>query len=303
MKFTESVAKRKILLASVGIVLSVVLLFSGELKVPGLDSATDNYFHEAMTEGGIVYGTCRLVNASVSIVKESSLQLEPAGVGVSLAVGQALDPIDDMTERLSDVVVTAIASLGVQKLAYEIGVSYAPPVLAFLLFIFSLLLLVEKVKLQALQRILIRYALLVVIARFCLPISSLANAYINIHFFAEEIADVRSELALDIAELDNLKEFALPEIDGVMKTIENSASFLKQKSLAYKHALLKILDNMSDIINNLLMLTSLYVGVIVIQVIVLPLLSFWFLGKTINALFQTNIPYILSYEGRSSEES
>jgi len=303
MKFTESVAKRKILLASVGIVLSVVLLFSGELKVPGLDSATDNYFHEAMTEAGIVYGTCRLVNASVSIVKESSLQLEPAGVGVSLAVGQALDPIDDMTERLSDVVVTAIASLGVQKLAYEIGVSYAPPVFAFFLLIFSFSLLVVNTKFNVLQRILVRYALLVVIARFCLPISSLANAYINTHFFAEEIADVRSELALDIAELDNLKEFALPEIDGVMKTIENSASFLKQKSLAYKHALLKILDNMSDIINNLLMLTSLYVGVIVIQVIVLPLLSFWFLGKTINALFQTNIPYILSYEGRSSEES
>jgi len=303
MKFTESVAKRKILLASIGIVLSVVLLFSGELKVPGLDSATDSYFYEAMTEAGIVYGTCRLINASVSIVKESSLQLEPAGVGVSLAVGQALDPIDDMTERLSDVVVTAIASLGVQKLAYEIGVSYAPPVFAFFLFILSLLLLVEKMKLQALQRILVRYALLVAIARFCLPISSLANAYINTHFFAEEIADVRSELALDIAELDYLKEFALPKIDGVMKTIENSASFLKQKSLAYKHALLKILDNMGDIINNLLMLTSLYVGVIVIQVIVLPLLSFWFLGKTINALFQTNTPYILSYEGRSSKES
>jgi len=294
MKFTESVAKRKILLASVGIVLSVVLLFSGELKVPGLDRATDSYFHEAMTEAGIVYGTCRLINASVSIVKESSLQLEPGGVGVSLAVGQALDPIDDMTERLSDVVVTAIASLGVQKLAYEIGVSYAPPVFAFFLLILSFSLLVVNRKINVLQRILVRYVLLVVIARFCLPISSLANAYINTHFFVEEITAVRSELALDIAELDNLQEFALPEIDGVMKTIENSASFLKQKSLAYKHALLKILDNMGDIINNLLMLTSLYVGVIVIQVIVLPLLSFWFLGKTISAFFQRNVTVVSS---------
>ncbi len=303
MEFTGFVKKQKILLASLGILLSAVLFFSVEPKVPGLDSAADSYFHEAMTEAGIVYGTCRIINASVSIVKESSLHLEPAGVGVSLAVGQALDPIDDMTERLSDVVVTAIASLGVQKLAYEIGVSYAPPVFAFFLLILSLLLWIENERLKVLQRTLVRYALLVAIARFCLPISSLANAYINTHFFAEEIADVRSELALDIAELDDLKEFALPEIDGLRKTIENSASFLKQKAFAYKHALLTIVGNMGDIINNLLMLTSLYVGVIVIQVIILPLLSFWFLGKTINALFQTNIPYILSSERRSSKES
>jgi len=71
---------------------------------------TDAYFREAITKAGVAYATCRVLNASVSIVKDSSLQLEPAGVGISLAVGQALDPIDDMTERLSDVLVTAITS-------------------------------------------------------------------------------------------------------------------------------------------------------------------------------------------------
>ena len=52
-------------------------------------------------------------------------------------------PIDDMTERLSDVMVTAITSLGVQKLAYAIGVAFVPPILAACLFLLSLLVWYE----------------------------------------------------------------------------------------------------------------------------------------------------------------
>jgi hypothetical protein len=53
--------------------------------------------------------------------------------------------------------------------------------------------------------------------------------------------------------------------------------------------------NAGDIIENLLKLTFLYVGVFLIQVIILPLLSFWFLVKTVNALFHTKIPVILKH--------
>lgn len=60
------------------------------------------------------------------------------GGGHIFGRGQALDPIDDMTERLSDVLVTAITSLGVQKLAYEIGVSIAPQLFAIFLLALSI---------------------------------------------------------------------------------------------------------------------------------------------------------------------
>ena len=135
--------KRKILRSSVGVMIAIVLLFSSGSKIPVLDTMTDAYFRDAITKAGVAYATCRVINASVSIIKDSTLQLEPAGVGLSLAVGQALDPIDDMTERLSNVLVTAITSLGVQKLAYEISVSFAPPILAIFLFAMSILMWFE----------------------------------------------------------------------------------------------------------------------------------------------------------------
>jgi len=284
---------QKTVLTVSGILIAVILFFSSGLKIPVLDAAADAYFREAITRGGIAYATCRVINASVSIVKESSLQLEPAGVGVSLAVGQVLDPIDDMTERLSDVLVTAITSLGVQKLAYEISVSIAPSILSVFLFAASVLSFFEFDRLRSFQKTILRVTLIIVIARFCLPVASLANEFLNNHFFNDRISAANMQLSVGSADLNRLKDFSLPEIDGVLGTIENSASFLKRKAIELNSALVSTVSNMGEMIENLLKLTFLYVGIFLIQVIVLPLLAFLFLIKIINALFTANVPTVL----------
>jgi hypothetical protein len=284
---------QKTILSVSGILIAILLYYSSGLKIPVLDAAADTYFREAITKGGVAYATCRVINASVSIVKESSLQLEPAGVGVSLAVGQVLDPIDDLTERLSDVLVTAITSLGVQKLVYEISVSIAPPILSVFLFAVSFLSLFEFDRLKFFQKTILRFTILIVIARFCLPISSLANDFLNNHFFNDRISTANTQLSVVSSELTRVKDFSLPEIDGVLGTIANSASFLKQKARELNNALVSTVSNMGDLIENLLKLTFLYVGIFLIQVIVLPLLAFIFLIKIINALFAVNTPMVL----------
>ena len=195
-----------------------------------------------------------------------------------------------MTERLSDVLVTAITSLGVQKLAYEIGVFVVPQLLAVGLFLLSALLWVDGGRLRALQRLLLRILLFVAVFRFCLPLSSMASAFVHTHFFAERIEIARHELALGLAEIDKLNEMALPEIEGILGTIENSAAFLKRKSVEFKNAILYAVRNMGGIIENLLTLTFLYVGMFLIQVVILPLLSFWLLVKAAGSLFDPAMP-------------
>lgn len=282
----EVSTKQKIAKSLLGLLIAIFLFFSAGIKIPVLDVKTDTYFNEAITSAGIAYATTRAINASVSVIKESNLQLEPAGVGVSIAVGQIVDPIDDMTERLSLVLVTAITSLGVQKLAYEISVSVAPKLLSICLFIISLLIWFEDKRVMAMQSFLIRGLLLITMIRFCLPVSSIANEYLYENHFADQIARANTALSLDAADLNSLQEFSLPEIDGILGTIENSAAFLKQKSSEFKLALMSIINNMGTKIDNLLTLTFLYMGIFLFQVIILPLLSFWLLMKSANIVFQ-----------------
>ncbi|MCD6224103.1 MAG: hypothetical protein J7K32_01030, partial [Deltaproteobacteria bacterium] len=199
--------------------------------------------------------------------------------------------------------VTAITSLGVQKLAYEISVSLAPPVLSVLLFALSILIWFKNERIISLKALTIRILFIIVIARFCLPISSMANDFIQKNFFLDQISDANKELAFGTAELDQLRDFSLPEIDGIVGTIENSASFLKRKSIAFKNAVVITVSNAGNIIENLLKLTFLYVGIFLIQVIILPLLTFWILVKTMSALFHTNIPVMLNYSQKTQNEN
>ncbi|MBW1731596.1 MAG: hypothetical protein JRH08_15820 [Deltaproteobacteria bacterium] len=299
----KSSIKQKAIKSSLGLLAAILLFFFSGLRIPVLDSTTDTYFREAITKAGIAYATCRIINASISTLKDSSLQLEPAGIGISLAVGQALDPIDDMTERTSDVLVTAITSLGVQKLAYEIGVSLAPSMISICLFIIAILIWFKNDKLISFQRTITKFLILILIARFCLPISSIASKSIYKHYFADQISNTMKELELGSAELDKLKEFSLPNVDGVLETIKNSASFLKQKSIEFKNAIVTTVSNMGNIIDSLIKLTFLYVGAFLIQVIILPLLSFWFLLKIANSFFNTNIPVISHYSKPPKNEN
>ena len=285
----KKVLLQKTVLSVGGIIVAALLFLSPCLKIPVLDRATDNYFREAISKGGVSYAACRVINASVSIIKESNLHMQPAGVGLSLAVGQALDPVDDMTERLSGILVTAIISLGVQKLVYEIGISLVQPVLAVFLLLLAVLVWFNvwfnSTKLVFLHKTVMRFALLIVIARFFLPLSSIANEFINTSFFTPQIDAVSKKLALDSEGFDKLKDFSLPG-NGIFGT----ASFLKEKSGDFKTAFAVIANNMGGIIESLLQLTFLYVGILVIQVILLPLLAFLFLIKIVNALFDIHLP-------------
>ncbi|WP_417915053.1 hypothetical protein [Candidatus Electronema sp. JM] len=278
---------QKVLLSAAGIFAAVLLFLSPGLKLPVLDDQADAYFRTAISKGGLSYATCRVINASVSIIKESSLHLQPAGVGVSLAVGQALDPIDDLTERVSDVLVTAVVSLGVQKLAYEIGISLAPPALAVLLILLSLLVWLGGERVRLAQNTLTRFALLLFAARFCLPISSLVNDVVNQHFFNDRIEQVGSNLSASSAGFDKLKDFKFPE-GGLLGT----ASFLQQKSAELREGLTEVSKNIGSLTENLLQLAFLYLGIFLIQVIILPLASFFVLAKTANTLFGSNIPLL-----------
>lgn len=268
-----------------GIFLSIALFFSSGIQFPVIDSTAETYFRDSITKAGVSYGVCRVINATVSVIKESSVELEPAGIGLSLAVGQIVDPINDMVERVSNVLVMSITSLGVQELAYEISLTLVPLIVALLLLILSVLVWFRNERILKLQRIVLNVLVIASIARFCLPISSLANEFLQETFFEEKIVEANTKLADGTADLNKFKDVHVPKYEGVLGTIENSASYLKQKSIDFKKAIAITIENKTVIVENLLQLTFLYLGIFIIQVLVLPLMTFWFLMRLVNSLF------------------
>jgi len=91
--------KIKLLKSISGIAIGILLILVTGFNIPVIDSFADSYFDIAIKKAGVSYAACRLVNAGVSVVKDSDIELNPAGVGVFLAVGKVLDPVDDMTDK------------------------------------------------------------------------------------------------------------------------------------------------------------------------------------------------------------
>lgn len=280
--------KEKLVKSSVAIVCALLLYFIPSITIPWLDNNADEYFSEAIEEATIAYGTARIINASISVIKESELQIEPGGVGLSLAIGQILDPVDDITERLSDVLLTAIISLGIQKLTFEIGISIIPKILALVLVILAILIWFNNDKVVKYNSWLKYIAVILLATRFFLPISSLMSDYLYYGFFQEKIETATTNLEFYSDEIETINYVDVPDSEGFWDSIKNNALYLGEKAKQFKDVLYYVADNISDIVGRLVEVTWLYVGLFVIQILLLPLFMLWLMLKLVNKIFETN---------------
>ncbi len=279
-------------LASLLCLIPAALAFSlPQWKLPVLDRAAGAYFRQAITTAGAAYAACRLVNAGVSVIKHSAVEAEPFGLGLSLAAGEAADPIDDMTERTADVLVAAIVALGVEKLLFEISVLATPRATAGLLAVFTVFLWMKFPWAVRFRRQILQLLILVMIARFSLPLSAGVNAALDHAVFEPKISRAKARLGI-LSGFDRLFEFKIQgngDLD-FFDRLRRSASLVHQKTGQLKAAFRKTLENAAAIIQNLLILISMYAAVIGIETLALPLLLFWGLWKTASACLEPPLP-------------
>jgi len=295
--------KRRTILSCALLVGALFLWFLPAIPIPYMDRAADRFFEDSIKKAGATYAVARVINASVSVVKDSDLGLDPFGVGLSISVGQVLDPIDDMTERLSDVLITAIVSLGVLKLVHEVAVGLSPAVAALVLFLCALAVWVPAARSRRIPQRLAKVLGLVLIVRLFLPASALVSDSIDAHYISPKVVAAQEELKLASAEIDTFSGITLPEIDGIRGTIINSREFVAKKFAEFKAVLASLRKNVGQLIGNMLTLAWLYVAMLVVQVIAIPLLAFYVLVKLVNAFFNVRYPIILGGKSRPTHAS
>lgn len=79
-------------------------------------SATESTFKRALT----VAAVARAFNGVISVAQGTEVAIHPVGVGVTLTLGEILDPMNDLVERFSMLALIASVSLGLQITLGEI---------------------------------------------------------------------------------------------------------------------------------------------------------------------------------------
>jgi hypothetical protein len=86
-----------------------------------LDSTANQLNDVNMKRALISFASARTLNAVISVAQGTEVAVEPAGVGVVFTPGQVLDPINDLVEQFSNLMLVASVAIGVQKILISIG--------------------------------------------------------------------------------------------------------------------------------------------------------------------------------------
>ena len=69
----------------------------------------------------VSFATARALNAVISVAQGTEVSVQPLGVGLNFAPGQLLDPVNDLVEQFSNLMLLASVAFGVQKVLIGMG--------------------------------------------------------------------------------------------------------------------------------------------------------------------------------------
>ena len=86
-----------------------------------LDAPAAGQVDAGLKRALISFASARALNAVISVAQGTELSVQPLGVGVTLTPGQLLDPVNDLIEKFSTLMLAASVAFGVQKALIAMG--------------------------------------------------------------------------------------------------------------------------------------------------------------------------------------
>lgn len=243
-----------------------------------LDSLAENYTEAGIERSLITFALSRSLNGVISVAQGTEVALSPAGVGLTFAPGQILDPVNDLIERFSWVVMVSGASLGIQRLFLEITSSiFVSVVLSILaiLCIFNVWGGLAKYKVKFISISLLNKSLvLLVFIRFSVPVIALVNEGLYLSYLQPKYNEAQSQLENTSVQIKQINEASQKtsdfDDDNLLNQIGQWMDQTRQNLDIEKQidSLKLAASDMSQQVVNLIV-------VFVVQTIIFPLLFLW----------------------------
>lgn len=191
------------------VIVLVLLVTLVSWLTPITDLANENV-DAGLKRSLISFASARALNGAISVLQGTEVAVQPVGVGVSLSVGEILDPINDLVESLSSVMLMASVAFGIEKLLLSIGSNWAVSAFVTVVALLWCVLFLARSAPVWLTRLM----LALMFVRFVMPVTLIGSAWVFEHFSAQEYQ--QSQRSLDQTSL-TLQDFA---DEKVGKTLE-----------------------------------------------------------------------------------
>ena len=183
---------------------SLLLLGIAALAISGMaDDVSRDYADDALKRALATFAVARTLNGVISVAQGTEVAVEPGGVGVVMTPGQILDPVNDLVERFSSVMLVAASSLGLQIILLEI-LSWVvlTGLLVAALAIWLATLWSDRLRAQAWTGFVIRLSLILTFVRFAVPIVIICTNFIFNTFLLSKHEASAAELQGATSEIE-----------------------------------------------------------------------------------------------------
>ncbi len=229
-----------------------------------------------------VFATARALNGVISVAQSTELALQPAGVGVSVEIGELLDPVNDLIERFSMVMLIASGAIGVQRIALELSASLVVSLLS--LGVLLLWWLSEQLDSTEFRHIMRRLLVLALLLRLAIPVSIWVGQAVDTHLLgpqtqttvaglqhvSEALQDVHQEAALAQETGDSF-------IDRASATLRNLG-----QQFDWEQRIQRYQDIAEEASRHIVFAVSLFL----LQTVLLPLFWVWLFARLVSALLR-----------------
>jgi hypothetical protein len=242
-----------------------------------IDENAKKLVDDSFKQAVIVFGSAKALNAVISLAQGTELNLP----FVIVAVGEVLDPINDLVEQFSLVMLASMVSLGIQKILLNFVTNdiYNYILFAFII-IFNIWLFKRFTNDEALRNLFFRTTFILLFLRFSIPLIGYINDFsytyfvkpeYNIENLNQNIIKVKEEVSKVNQETIIQKE----ESSFINKVMEKfDSKYYEKKIEEYKNAV----DNSSEYMIDLII-------VFVFQTILLPIVFLFLLYSFVKSIF------------------
>lgn len=239
-----------------------------------VDTAGRDYTEAGFRRALITFGIARGLNGVISVAQGTEVAFEPAGVGVVFAPGEILDPVNDLVERFSWVMLASATSLGIQRVLLDVAAWPGFTALVVALLAAAVVALWRPGTASSLRRAIFRLALVSVILRFAVPLIAIGGEILYARFLEPQYDASNRHLEQTTSTIGELSAETRPPLaegepslfDSMRRGYESAAAAMNvEKRLeSLKQAAAEISEHTVNLI-----------VVFALQTILLPLLFLW----------------------------
>ncbi len=249
------------------IFLSLILLVISTLSLyTQLDENGLLLYKETFDRAMYSFALVKALNALISLIQSTEINVS-LFVGATIGVGQILDPINDLVERFSLVMLVSSVSIGVQHLLLLLAKSiFIKVALLVSSFVILLSLWFEKLRASQIFFISIKLMMLLFILRFGALVFIYCTQFVYQDVYSQEYESSNKYMSAYKNDLELIK--------NNKEDMSSLLTQIKQKTEKFSKKVIKLIT------------------IFVVTTILFPLLFAWFFMFLIKLIFNIKFDYV-----------